>query len=126
MITGSRRIDLFPEETTCQNTDITGFSPGSTYKMHCLALMSSIPFGKSEVLPYPIESGCFLNDEETKLNFPTLIKCQNFIPTKYVGSGSLGTSSRGRKFVLYCRNGIPDDKHRFFGNTDGIYGFNAE
>lgn len=126
MITGVKSIDRFPVETTCKNTDITGFGPGGIYNMHCLALMSGIPFGKSKVEPEDIDDSCFLNEEETKLSIKKKTKCQNYIPTKYVGSEPLPTSGRGKQFILYCRDGNPNDSHRVFGSLDGLYGYNAE
>ena len=127
MLTGLASIDSLPEESTCRNTDHTAFSAGSTYNMHCQALMPNIPFGKSEVLPYQIDSSLFLNEEETKLAFATKLMCQNYIPTRYVGSEDIPYSkNRGKQFMLFCRNGNPDDQHRVFGTEDGLYGYNKE
>lgn len=124
MLTGIASIEALPEESTCRNTDHTGFSAGSTYNVHCQALMPNIPFGKSEQLPYQIEKTLFLNEGETELSFASQLTCQNYIPTKFVGIGPIDYSqNRGTEFMLFCRNGNPSDQHRVFGTEEGLYGY---
>ncbi len=132
MLSGIYSVARGIEESVCRSSKDYRFTEIGLYKIHSTSLMPEIPFEEAAVLPYEIDPSIFINDEETKLEFPATIKCQNFLTTKYIGRAPLeyydqGTKTKmGREFILVCRNGNPSEKTRVFGTESAIRGYNRD
>ena len=128
MIIGTFSVPRVVEECICRSSKDYKFSEVGDYKIHSTTLMPNIEFEEAEVFPEDIDDSIFINDEETKLEVESTVKCQNFLTTNYVGRAPLEyygpDTKRGREFVLICRNGDPTYLSRVFGTEDAIRGYN--
>lgn len=132
MINGTANVPRVVEESTCRSSKDYRFTEVGMYKIHSNALMPNIPFEEATETPEEIDKTIFLNDEETKLEFPTTIKCQNYLTTRFIGRAPLefydkdNLTKMGRQFLLECFNGNPNLPYRFFGTEAAIRGFNRD
>ena len=128
MIIGTFSVPQVVEESVCRSSLDYFFSEIGDYRIHSTSLMPNIPFEEASILPYPIDESVFINDEETKLELETMINCQNFLTTNYVGRAPLEfygpKTLMGREFVLICRDGDPSYPMKVFGTEDAIRGYN--
>ena len=131
MIYGTMTVPRVVEESTCRSCISEKFEIVGYHKIHSTTLMPNIPFGSPLSTPELIDSSVFINDDSCKLSFPTMINCQNYITTKYVGIipfedySSGKNTPAGTKFTLMCRNGNPNEAYSVFGTTDGVHGYGA-
>ena len=132
MINGTASVSRVIEESTCRSSKDYRFTEVGMYKIHSNALMPNIPFEEADEFPEEIDESIFLNDEETKLTFPTTIKCQNYLTSRFIGRAPLefydknNKTKMGRQFVLQCFGGNPNQKYRAFGTEAAIRGFNRD
>lgn len=128
MIIGTFSVPRIIEECVCRSSKDYQFSEIGDYFVHSTALTPNIPFEEAVIIPEQINSSIFLNSDDTKLNFDSSIKCQNYLTTKYVGRAPLefyGPKTKmGREFTLLCKGGDPSYKSRVFGTEDAIRGYN--
>ena len=132
MISGTFTVPRVQEETICRNATKYKFISVGDYKIHCTSMMPLIPFEEAVETPDMIDKSLFINDSETKLDFPSTIKTQNYITTKYIGLAPLRDyepseyTERGHEFTLKCRGGNPNYKFRTFGTPNMIHGYNID
>lgn len=126
MINGTFSVNRMTEEGLCRSSEKYSFTKVGDFKIHSMALMPKIPFGKAESTPEAIDKTIFLNDKDTKLTFPNTTKCQNFITAKYIGKIPNPNSPLGDKFLLRCIDGNPNIGHRVFGTESAIRGYNEK
>lgn len=132
MISGTFTVPRVQEETTCRSATKYKFISVGDYKIHSTVLMPDIPFAEAEVLPEFIDRSIFINDSETKLDFPANIQTQNFLTTMYIGLAPLKNyepdeyTERGHEFTLKCRAGNPNYKFRTFGTPGMIHGYSID
>ena len=130
MINGSASIPRVVEESTCRSSKDYRFTEVGIYKIHSTALMPNIPFEEAAETPEEIDKSIFLNDDETKIDFPTTVKSQNYLTTRFIGRAPLefydknNLTKMGRQFILKCFEGNPNLKYRVFGTEAAIRGFN--
>lgn len=130
MLHGTFIVPRVTEESVCRVSEDCIFTEMKAYKIHATALMPNIPFAAATIQPYDIDSSIFVNDEETKLDFESTIKCQNYLTTRYIGRSPLewydkdSKTAIGRQFVLICRNGNPSESFRVFGTENAVRGYN--
>lgn len=89
MISGAYSVPRVTEESVCRSSQDYRFTEIGIYKIHSTALMSNIPFGEASGEARSIDSSIFENDEETQLHFKPIIRCQNFLSTRYIGRAPL-------------------------------------
>ena len=127
---GTFSVGRVIEESLCRSSQDYKFTEIGIYRIHSTSLMPNIPFEQASIQPKSIDDSIFINDEETKLYFQNTISCQNFLTTRYIGRAPLEwysngqTTLMGRKFILICRNGNPNEEYRVFGTEDAIRGYN--
>ncbi len=128
MILGTFSVPRVVVECICRSSKDYKFSELGDYKIHSTTLMPNIEFEEAKVFPEQIDDSIFINDDETKLELESEIKCQNFLTSNYVGRAPLeyyGPDTKmGRQFVLICKDGDPSYLSRVFGTEDSIRGYN--
>lgn len=130
MLHGTYSVNRVIEESVCRSSQDYRFTEIGVYRIHSTALMPNIPFEEASIQPKEIDSSIFINDEETKLDFESTIKCQNFLTTRFIGRAPLEwyegdqMTLMGRQFLLICRNGDPTEEYRVFGTEAAIRGYN--
>lgn len=129
MIYGTFSVARPVEESKCRSSEKYQFTVINKHKIHSTTLTPNIPFGSPLVTREVIDSSIFINDNSTKLSFPTTVSCQNYLTTKFVGVLPLEDYSDGHytaagtEFTLVCRNGNPNEAYRVFGTVDGVHGY---
>ena len=131
MISGTASVpNISNKESICRSSRDYYFSEIGDYKIHSTTLMPNIPFEEDKVWPEPIDKSLFINDEETKPEFESQIKCQNFMTVKYVGRAPLEyygpMTKMGREFILVCRDYEPRYQQMVFGTESSIHSYNRE
>lgn len=130
MLHGTYNVNRVIEESVCRSSQDYRFTEIGIYRIHSTSLMPNIPFEEASVQPKEIDSSIFINDDETKLEFESSIKCQNFLTTRFIGRAPLEwyegdqKTLMGRQFLLVCRNGNPNEEYRVFGTEAAIRGYN--
>lgn len=131
MLNGTFVLRRVVEESLCRSTKKYRFINPTVYKIHSTSLMPNIPFGEAQIQPQSIDKSIFVNDNDTKLDFPNTINCQNFLSTQYIGRLPYKEyapgeySPIGTEFTLLCRNGNPNAKYRTFGTEDAMQGYST-
>lgn len=129
MLYGTTSIQRIIEESVCRSSKPYRFTDVGMYAIHATTLMPEIKFAAAAVTPEEIDSSIIINDDETKPTFPTTIKCQNYLTTKYIGRtpleyyGDGEYTAMGREFLLKCWYGNPREDYRVFGTESAIRGY---
>ena len=129
MIIGTYSIPRVTEESACRSSQAYQYTEIMQCKIHSVALTPNIPFGAPLSSPYPVDSSIFINGDDCKLSLPSVVNCQNYLTTKFVGVLPYEDYSDGHftpmgtEFVLMCRNGNPNSDYRAFGSADGVHGY---
>ena len=130
MINGKILIPRPPSESTCRTTEDYKLTEVADYRIHVSAWMPNIKFEESLIQKESIDDSVFINDDETKINVPTDIDCQNFMTTKYIGRAPLEyygpPTEKGRQFLCLAKDSDTTYYFRVFGTQDALNGFNAK
>jgi len=124
MILGAMNIPRVVEKSRCKTSEDYLLTDIGDYKIWSSVCTPYIEFAKAKEVVDQIDKSIFINDQDTKLNFASTTKVQNYLTTRFIGRVPYtyyGPKTKmGEEFILLCSDGDPSYPERKFGTTEAF------